>query len=75
MPHASTLAAVSMLAFLALTPAAATEPVHAIAMHGAPKHPAGFTHFPYVDPDAPKGGRVTLGQLGTFDSLNVHSIK
>ena len=43
---------------------------HAIAMHGEPKLPEGFTHFPYVNPDAPKGGRLTLGELGTFDSLN-----
>ena len=42
---------------------AAAEPVHGIAMHGAPKHAPGFKHFPYVDPDAPKGGRVVLGAL------------
>ncbi len=43
---------------------------YAIAMHGAPAMPADFTHMPYVDPDAPKGGRLTWGLLGTFDSLN-----
>ena len=35
----------------------------------------GFTHFPYVNPDAPKGGRIVLGALGTFDSLNPFIIK
>jgi peptide/nickel transport system substrate-binding protein len=54
---------------------ATAEPVHGIAMHGAPKHALGFKHFPYVDPDAPKGGRVVLGALGTYDSLNAFSIK
>ena len=44
-------------------------------MHGAPKHAPGFAHFPYVDPDAPKGGRLVLGTLGTFDSLNPFIIK
>ncbi|MEZ5788691.1 MAG: extracellular solute-binding protein [Xanthobacteraceae bacterium] len=39
-------------------------------MHGKPALPAGFTHFRYADPDAPQGGRLTLGVLGTFDSLN-----
>ena len=39
-------------------------------LHGAPKQPPGFTHFPYVNPDAPKGGRLTLSALGSFDSLN-----
>ncbi len=46
------------------------EPRHAIAMHGEPALPPGFTHFPYVNPDAPKGGRLTQGVLGSFDSLN-----
>jgi peptide/nickel transport system substrate-binding protein len=46
------------------------EPAHAIAMHGAPALPEGFTAFPYVAPDAPKGGRVTLGSSGSFDNLN-----
>jgi peptide/nickel transport system substrate-binding protein len=52
-----------------LEPAAA-EPAHAIAMHGSPKEAAGFPYFPYVNPDAPKGGRLTLGAYGSFDSLN-----
>ena len=32
--------------------------------------PPTFTHMPYADPDAPKGGRLVWGLLGTFDSLN-----
>ena len=44
-------------------------------MHGAPKYPAGFQHFPYVNPAAPKGGRLVLGALGTFDSLNAFIIR
>jgi peptide/nickel transport system substrate-binding protein len=43
---------------------------YAIAMHGAPALPADFTQMPYVNPDAPKGGRLAWGILGTFDSLN-----
>jgi peptide/nickel transport system substrate-binding protein len=43
---------------------------HALAMHGAPALPPGFTHMPYANPDAPKGGRLVWGVLGTFDSLN-----
>lgn len=43
---------------------------HAIAMHGAPKYAAGFQHFGFTDPTAPKGGRVVLGQTGSFDTLN-----
>jgi peptide/nickel transport system substrate-binding protein len=43
---------------------------HALAMHGAPALPPDFTHLPYANPDAPKGGRLVEGVLGTFDSLN-----
>jgi peptide/nickel transport system substrate-binding protein len=43
---------------------------YAIAMHGAPALPGNFTHMPYVNPDAPRGGRLVWGILGTFDSLN-----
>jgi peptide/nickel transport system substrate-binding protein len=53
----------------------AAEPRHAIAMHGEPALPAGFAAFPYVNPDAPKGGRLVQGALGTFDSLNALIVK
>ncbi len=46
------------------------EARHAIAMHGEPAWPAGFTTPPYANPQAPKGGRLVQGALGTFDSLN-----
>ncbi|HRO50506.1 MAG TPA: extracellular solute-binding protein [Hyphomicrobium sp.] len=39
-------------------------------MHGEPDLPSGFSAFPYVAPDAPKGGRITLGSSGSFDNLN-----
>ncbi len=47
----------------------------AIAMHGAPALPAGFAHFPYVNPDAPKGGVLRLGERGSFDSLNPYIVR
>jgi peptide/nickel transport system substrate-binding protein len=56
-------------------PPAAAEPHHAIAMQGEPALPAGFSAFPYVNPNAPKGGRLTQGILGTFDSLNPLIVK
>ena len=54
---------------------ARAEPVHGIALHGAPKQPASFTHFSYVDPDAPKGGRLVMSAYGSFDSLNPLIVK
>ncbi len=56
---------------LALVPQlAAAEPMHGIAMIGEPALPADFDHLPYANPDAPKGGKITFGVVGTFDSLN-----
>ncbi|WP_237477081.1 extracellular solute-binding protein [Lichenibacterium dinghuense] len=56
-----------------VAPAARAAP--SIAMHGAPALPDGFAHFPYADPDAPKGGRLRLCLPGTFDSLNPFNLK
>ena len=44
-------------------------------MHGQPIMPKDFAAFPYVNPDAPKGGRLVHGVLGTFDSLNPLIVK
>lgn len=43
---------------------------HAISLTGAPKYPADAPRMDYVNPDAPKGGRVRIGALGTFDNFN-----
>lgn len=51
------------------------QPTHALSMHGEPALPADFDHFPYVNPDAPKGGSITYGVIGTFDSLNPFVLK
>ena len=49
--------------------------VHAIAMHGEPKYPEGFSNFGYTNPNASKGGSLRLGGFGSFDSLNSFAIK
>lgn len=43
---------------------------NAIAVLGQPALPADFQYFPYVDPNAPKGGEVRLAWGGTFDNFN-----
>lgn len=40
------------------------------SLRDAPKYKKGFTHFDYVNPDAPKGGTIALSATGTFDSFN-----
>jgi len=44
--------------------------VHGLSLFGDVKYPAGFKRFDYVNPDAPKGGQVRLGAIGTFDNFN-----
>lgn len=62
-----------LAALLAFTPLAAQEAPwrHGSALLDEPRYPPGFPHFDYVNPNAPKGGLVRLGALGTFDSFNV----
>jgi len=53
----------------------AQDAMYGVAMHGAPKYAADFSHVDYVNPDAPKGGDLRLAAAGTFDSLNAYIIK
>jgi len=55
---------------LGMAAIAHAQSTHGIARHGAPALPAGFDALPYARADAPKGGRLVIGQLGTFDSMN-----
>ncbi len=57
------------------TPPSPIIRAHAIAMHGDLKYPAGFDHFDYVNPSAPKGGRLVQSDVGPFDSFNAFIAK
>ncbi|WP_428456925.1 extracellular solute-binding protein [Photobacterium makurazakiensis] len=50
----------------------ATEVIETTSLvgFGEAKYASDFTHFDYVNPEAPKGGQVTYAQVGTFDSFN-----
>ena len=48
---------------------------HGYSYYGDLKYPADYTHFDYVNPDAPKGGEVSLSFVGTLDSLNPYNGK
>ncbi len=48
---------------------------HGLSLFGELKYGPDFKHFDYVKPDAPKGGRVRLFAIGSFDSLNPFSFK
>ena len=63
------------LAIIAPAAPATADAAHAIAMHGAPALPDDFSVMPYAKADAPQGGRLVQGVLGTFDSLNPFIVK
>jgi microcin C transport system substrate-binding protein len=56
---------------LAQSPAAAKVWLHGLSLFDELKYPAGFKHFDYVNPNAPKGGVARQIAFGTFDNLNI----
>ena len=67
-----------VLALLALATAAMAEPRHGLSAFGDLKYPSDFKHLSYVNPAAPKGGRLALVGSGgriTFDSFNAFILK
>src|SRR2546428_5745404 len=78
------LGAAALASTIARPALAEEEPErHGMSAFGDLKYPAGFKHFDYVDPNAPKGG--TFSQVGatrafnqnflTFNSLNIFILK
>jgi peptide/nickel transport system substrate-binding protein len=54
---------------------AAESATHGISLYGEPALPRDFGHFPYANPEAPKGGRLRLGMTGSYESLNPFNLK
>ena len=74
MPRFKSLAlAVALL--LAAAGAAKAVATYGLSLFGDLKYQAGFTHFDYADPNAPKGGTMRRASIGTFDTLNPFVIK
>ena len=48
---------------------------HALSLFGDVKYGKDYAHFDYVNPDAPKGGRLRLSAIGGFDSFNPYIVK
>ncbi len=72
----STLCAFGFAA--ALTAGAIAEPRHGLSAFGDLKYPADFSHFDYVNPNAPKGGKLSMigtSAITTFNSLNGFILK
>ncbi len=69
------LQSICLAGFLSTTPLIAAADGHGVAMHGAPELSTDFTHLPYANPDAPKGGEIVFGEVGGFDNLNPFILK
>lgn len=48
---------------------------HGISTFDELSYPADFPHLDYVNPDAPKGGEISLSAFGGFDSMNPYTTK
>ena len=75
---ALTLAVAAAVAGVLAAPGAIAEPRHGLSTFGELKYAPGFAHFEYVDPKAPKGGRISLvggAAIRTFDSFNAWVLK
>lgn len=74
MLHRIAIACLIPLLFVGSAASAADWPrgplLTALSMHGTPGSEPDLAHRRYVNPDAPKGGRIVLGAQGTFDTLN-----
>ena len=77
-PRSCVLAALAGLIVVLSAPHANAEPRHGLSIFGELKYGPDFQHFDYVNPAAPKGGRmVTMGTGGanTYDTLNQYILK
>ena len=65
------------LAFISifLLPQIVAVAAPSIGLGYTPKYPQNFKHFDYVNPNAPKGGKIILPGFGNFDSFNPYILK
>jgi microcin C transport system substrate-binding protein len=71
----ATFGLAAFIAAAAASAPASAEPRHGLSLFGDLKYPPNFTHFDYVNPNAPKGGTVKYASIGTFDTLNPFQLK
>lgn len=68
------LLGIALCAAQFLAPSSQAEPRHGLSVFGDLKYPASFSHFDYVNPDAPKGGRMALIGIVANDTCSTASM-
>ncbi len=66
---------VSLLVLAVAVSQAEVITAESFALHGEPKYEDGFTHFDYVNPNAPKGGALRLHTIGTYDNFHRFALR
>jgi microcin C transport system substrate-binding protein len=74
MPYKTLIHAI-VLFFSCCTLCSTVSAAPSMAMGYEVKYKPGFSHFDYVNPDAPKGGSLVLSGFGTFETLNPFLLK
>ena len=77
-PIAAAALALGLALAMDTAPATAQDEVtvsHGVSNFGVLKYPADFARVDYANPDAPKGGEISLAMLGNFDSFNNYTRK
>ena len=69
------LIAFALLGLSAAVQAATIHESYSFAQLGTPKYAAGFSHYDYANPAAPKGGSVTQAVVGTYDNFNRYALR
>lgn len=78
-PRGLTIFAAGAAALLSILPPSASDAQQTVTTSygfsnfGALKYPADFAHLDYVNPDAPKGGEISIWAQGSFDSFNQYA--
>ncbi|GKX50963.1 ABC transporter substrate-binding protein [Budvicia aquatica] len=57
------------------TPPETIKESYSLSLLGEPKYAVNFTHYDYVNPSAPKGGKATIAAIGTYDNFNRYALR
>ena len=75
MGQTKSLLIILIMSFFLNTESTLADAKHGIAMYGEPDLPQDFVSLPYVNTNAPQGGRLIFGERGGFDSFNPFILK